>query len=427
MNESNSTVLRRYYDKQSLFAPFIEVLPSSRLKIIVVIPCFNEPNIISTLSSLAACDPIDYNIEVITVVNTPETADYELIKYNQETHDALLNWANINNSDWLQFHNILVENIPKKHAGAGYARKAGMDEAIHRFLLAGNENGIICSLDADTLVTRNYFTEIEKLFNNQRITGCSIYFEHPIEGNEFPQEVYRRIIEYETHLRYYKWALQFINFPFYHYTIGSCFAVNVLEYCNKGGMNKKQAGEDFYFIQKIMHPENYTALNTTTVFPSSRPSDRVPFGTGPVIKQYSAEPDREFLTYHYHAFLILKVLFNNVELFYKINSIDLEKMIHQYHPALTAFLKESDFTKAIQIINEDTSQLNSFIKRFYQWFDAFRIVKYLNFVHDGFFHKQKIREAVLELIINQLDAEFKLAEPDEILLYLRALEKNKNH
>jgi len=426
MNGSNIGILDRYYNRHSLFKPFIKISPPERLKIVVVIPCFNEPEIISTLSSLAACNSINYNVEVITVVNSSEIADGEIIEFNKSTYNSLLNWVEKNNTSWLKFHSLLIENVPKKHAGAGYARKVGMDEAINRFLLANNEKGIICSLDADTKVAENYFVEIEKLYRNQDITGCSIYFEHPIVGNEFSKEVYRRIVEYETHLRYYKWALQFIDFPFYHYTIGSCFAVDAFEYCNKGGMNKKQAGEDFYFIQKIMRPGNYVALNTTTVYPSSRPSDRVPFGTGPVIKQYSSQPEKEFLTYNYQSFLILKALFNSVEALFKINSDELEKIIQQYHPALLAFLNQNEFVSAIQIINEDTGQLSSFIKRFYQWFDAFRIVKYLNFVHDGFFDKQKILEAILELIKNQMDSEFELSELDKILCYLRALENQNN-
>ena len=77
-----------------------------------------------------------------------------------------------------------------------------------------------------------------------------------------------------------------------------CFSLDSLRSSEVGflrhkqdGLNKKQAGEDFYFLQKIMPMGNYFELNSTTVHPSSRTSDRVPFGTGPIINQYLKHPD----------------------------------------------------------------------------------------------------------------------------------------
>jgi hypothetical protein len=48
-------------------------------------------------------------------------------------------------------------------------------------------------------------------------------------------------------------------------------------------MSRRQAGEDFYFIQKVAMQGRYGECRTTRVHPSPRPSDRVPFGTGPDI------------------------------------------------------------------------------------------------------------------------------------------------
>ena len=60
-----------------------------------------------------------------------------------------------------------------------YARKKGMDEAVRRFNFFEKPDGIIVSLDADTLVPQNYLLEIERYFNNnpQKI-GATIAFEH---------------------------------------------------------------------------------------------------------------------------------------------------------------------------------------------------------------------------------------------------------
>ena len=51
-------------------------------------------------------------------------------------------------------------------------------------------------------------------------------------------------------------------------------------YVKQGGMNRRQAGEDFYFLQKISWLGPMTELANVIVHPSPRLSDRVPFGTG---------------------------------------------------------------------------------------------------------------------------------------------------
>ena len=61
-------------------------------------------------------------------------------------------------------------------------------------------------------------------------TGCTIYFEHPIEGDEYPPEVYDAIIQYELYLRYYLQALRYTGYPYATHTVGSCFAVKASVY-----------------------------------------------------------------------------------------------------------------------------------------------------------------------------------------------------
>ena len=54
-------------------------------------------------------------------------------------------------------------------------------------------------------------------------------------------------------------------------------AVKALPYVKAGGMNRRQAGEDFYFIQKLVPSGGYFSLNSTTVYPSPRASDQGSF------------------------------------------------------------------------------------------------------------------------------------------------------
>jgi len=58
-----------------------------------------------------------------------------------------------------------------------------------------------------------------------------------------------------------------------------------------------------------------------------------------------------------------------------------EAMTAALHPSLRIFLKEIDFQGIIRDCNANSASLNTFGKRFFHHFNAFRIIKYLNRVH----------------------------------------------
>lgn len=90
-------------------------------------------------------------------------------------------------------------------------------------------------------------------------------------------------MKYELYLRYYRLALEYTGHPHAYHCIGSAFAVRTLDYVAQGGMNKRQAGEDFYFLQKLIATGRYATLQSTQVYPSPRFSGRTPFGTGQAV------------------------------------------------------------------------------------------------------------------------------------------------
>ena len=74
-------------------------------------------------------------------------------------------------------------------------------------------------------------------------------------------------------------------------------------------------------------------------------------------------------------------------------------------------------------IRKNTSGIESFQKRFYDWFNMFRVVKYLNYVHLDFFVKKPVDISALELLgITGVSPDSK--EPHDLLVYYRSLEKS---
>ena len=211
----------------------------------------------------------------------------EVVDQNLQTEKEIRQYIHTHQD---QRFRILLTNrtgISAKKAGAGFARKIAMDHALSRFDQLTKPEGVIISLDADTLCEPDYLCTVEEHFyNNPASRACSVYFEHPIEGNEYPASVYSGITQYELHIRYYIEGLRYAGHPHAYHTVGSAFCLRAGVYTSQGGMNKRTAGEDFYFLQKIIPLGNYHELNTTCLIPSPRPSGRVAFGTGPIVRKF---------------------------------------------------------------------------------------------------------------------------------------------
>jgi hypothetical protein len=387
-----------YFERQKVFEVKIAEPINHKLKYIIVIPCFNEDYILTTLNSLWNCQRPEFAVEVIVVVNEPETAHELIKKQNRKTFYEVQDWIQLHTDAAFRFFVFYEQNISPGVAGAGYARKLGMDEALYRLNKIGQEQGVILSMDADATVRPDYLIEIEKHFEkNPKTNVATIYFEHPLEGNRYPPEIYQAITIYELYLRYYKFAFQFVKFPYSYYTVGSCFAVSAKAYAKQGGMNSKQAGEDFYFLHKVFPLGHCAEINTTCVYPSPRISQRVPFGTGPMVNQIINSGNDDLLTYDFRCFTDLKAFLQIVGQLYKSSSAELNDIVYQLPLPVADFLNANSFFIAIEEINQNCAGLNSFLKRFFVWFNAFKVLKYLNATSEKYYPKTNLLPEVEKL------------------------------
>jgi hypothetical protein len=414
--------LEKYLSTHKFTEKLIPTSPKKGLFNIIVIPILNEPEIEKYLQSLLDATPPKYNVEIFLILNSSETQNISDIEQNRNSYTQLLRFAKKNNSEKLTFYVFYFENLPKKLAGAGLARKIGMDEAIERFFHTKTD-GVITSLDADTYVSKNYFTEIENLFLNNNINGATIYFEHLINIVENSSIIKKSITNYELYLRYYYQALKYTEFPYSYHTLGSAFAVRASAYTKHGGMKANQAGEDFYFLQKIIPMTGFVELNTTIVYPSARPSSRVIFGTGPAVKEISETENQDYFTYNLQSFLDLKLFFSQKNMFFKISEPKYFELISKMPTSINSFLTNINFFTDLTKINTNTTNLKTFTKAFYTKFDAFKIIKFLNQSHIEFYKKEEINNSAKKLLtlINKTNLP---AKTYNLLNIYRELEKN---
>ncbi|NJM16520.1 MAG: hypothetical protein HC896_15090 [Bacteroidales bacterium] len=168
-------------------------------------------------------------------------------------------------------------------------------------------------------------------------------------------------------------------------------------YAQVGGMNQRKGGEDFYFINKLLNLGRYYELTSTTVYPSPRESNRVPFGTGKAVGDLLKQKTG-WRTYQIESFLWLQEVINLLSELYHAKNSEMPLLTNNVHPALMFFLQQCNWQAKVEEIKRNVSSEENFKKRFYQWLDPLLLVKYFNSVHDARFQKQPVLAQAKQLL-----------------------------
>lgn len=395
---TKQALMTPYLNKSALFPAQIYGAPAKDLAMVVVIPAYREKEMEKSLEALRQCERPGGAVEVIVVINDGENSPKVAKRENKKLFKEACAWATLHSDERLKYHILYHSNLLAKHAGVGLARKIGMDEAVFRLEKTGNSKGVIVCFDADALCEKNYLVAIFRHFQkNPRLKATGIYFEHPLSGNDFSRDVYAAIAEYELHLRYYIHAQRYAGCPFAYQTIGSSMAVRCDAYQRQGGMNRRKAGEDFYFLHKFIMLGDFDELTATKVIPSPRISKRVPFGTGKAVGEI-VKANEMLTTYAFESFVDLKAFFELVPQLAVIKMGQLDGLVAGLSPAMQAFLIHHDLKQNIREIRANTSNPSTFTRRFFRWFDAFKLMKYVHHCRDGFYENTPVLKAAKELL-----------------------------
>ncbi len=334
------------------------------------------------------------------VVNNIVSADEACKNENKRTIDFLNSFAkdsskNVLIEDRCKLHIGIIDastagnEMPDDIGGVGLARKIGMDTALNLFAPFAKRR-ILVSLDADCTVASNYISAIRtEMLKNPNIHCGVIRYEHKIDDAD--EENINAIVCYELFLRYYTMGLIYARSDYAFHSIGSTIVCDIETYIKVEGMNKRKAGEDFYFLEKIAKQHTVHTINSTKVFPSSRGSHRVPFGTGQRVNRFNAKGQDEYLVYHPESFICLKkwlrIIQNQQQTYMQI-----EKEAHNISPELKVFLAAQKFNvfwnKAVELPEKQ------FPKAARVWFDGFRTLKLLHYFRDTAYPLQPMFIAV---------------------------------
>ncbi len=374
----------------------LQNFPKDRIyKNVVVIPCFKEKY--TFLDRLFSSVLATQKVLLILVINQPDNASLDedsVAPLNQSlvasTQDnGVEQWQNknltlidINNTE---LSVLLVDRFNKElrvpsAQGVGLARKVGADIATELMTRGQILSPWICSTDADVTLPDNYFSE---LLDKSENTSALIYeFSHRNSDSAVSKATQR----YENALRYYVDGLQWAGSAYAFHTIGSTLAINYTHYCQVRGFPKRAAGEDFYILNKLAKLAPIKTLDETVLLITPRESDRVPFGTGPAVSKIMSfdDPTVEYLYYHPAVFVELKnFLSASSELWEHLEHSD--KWCNNLSDKINFALKKLRFDKIVTHIRNNAKNNSQAEKHLFQWFDAFRTLKFIHYLQDEFY------------------------------------------
>ena len=168
--------------------------------------------------------------------------------------------------------NSAGHRLPKRE-GVGLARKIGCDVALSSIQSTTTPARLIHTSDCDVCLPETYF-DVE----HPPSCAAVIYpFRHIPCGSLAIDEAHAY---YEAYLRYYVLGLRYAQSVYDFHSIGSCIAVRPITYAQVRGVPKREAGEDFYLLNKLAKLGAIHTAQTEPIRIRSRVSARVPFGTG---------------------------------------------------------------------------------------------------------------------------------------------------
>ncbi len=376
-----------------------------RPKVFATLPVLNEQeNIPVIINNLL--EQKDVDAELIICVNQPDewweiSEKRQICENNSKTMEYI---RSLGDSRITLIDKSSPSNgwIGRKH-GVGWARKTAMDLAS----LKADAGDLIISVDADTYYPEDYFINVVGSFSsNPEGVGFSAPYYHQLTSDQLAN---RCILRYELYMRNYDLNMLLIRNPYSFAAIGSGMACRAGMYRKVCGLTPKMSGEDFYFIQKLRKSGPIIIDCESIIYPASRYSDRVYFGTGPAMIKGKSGNWESYPIYSQDLFLEVKATFDSFEGLY---SQHIETPMDSF--LKEAFLIENDIQDLWNPLRENVSNPYFFSKAATHKVDALRILQFLKQAEKNDDSRQEMR--LVDFLSNNFETDDLINEAfDELL------------
>lgn len=366
--------LSSYLSKKGISGPWkIEPELTKIYHQIIVVPSYAErftlPELLGSIGRQSK--ELLKNTVVIVVVNNGESAPMKDKENNKLTIEFLKNTKFPFDLRWVD---ATTDNymLPEKTAGVGIARKIGLDLALS----FAEPDTLLFSTDADCTLENDYLSYILNDYHTYNWLAAVVGFYHRRTSDPIINDA---ITKYENFLVMTAEKLEDAGSIFGYPSVGSTMISTAMTYASVGGMSRKKATEDFYFLQECAKFCGVKWIKKVLVHPSARSENRVYLGTGFRMSQAKNGLDLSTLQFNHSAFAILKIW---LRLGTTSKSRDIQSVFTdcgKIHPDLVPFLKKEKIEGVWDGLQLSSPSDKHFKMQFHRWFDGFKTIRFLKY------------------------------------------------
>lgn len=392
--------LERYAEPEARFAEQIEQAYEAAL----VVPLYaEEPSFLADLEpALAAADG---RALLIAVVNASDAAPSSVHQANQRVlcelsarglpkqpldaiggSPAAATLARLGQYDALVVDRASAGRRFPEDQGVGLARRIGLDIALSLQARGRVASPWLGCTDGDARLPRDYFAQNAATSPRSpagvRRVALTLPFWHAPGGDD---AIDAATASYELSLRYYTLGLAWAGSPYCYESMGSCIVTLADAYAEVRGFPRRQAGEDFYLLDKLAKVGSVHRPARAPIELRSRRSERVPFGTGARVSEL-LDSGAGLFTYHPRVFELLRLTLKAL----------LQGASEQDADVVNAELSSALDPGSVGAISSALDELNAFEalretcgaspnravrrRRLLTWFDALRTLRFVHLV-----------------------------------------------
>ncbi len=324
----------------------------------LVVPLYDEdPCSIDRILTKISGTPL-----VVAVVNVPDDAP---IPARERTRKLLPELTD--RPDTIVVDRASAGHELPRRQGVGLARKIGTDLALKIYAAGQIRSPWLYQTDADAILPANYF-------DVPLPDRGAVVFGHTHKSPDPDLQAAADL--YDAHMNHYVAGLKRAGSTYAFQTLGSTIAIHAETYAGVRGYPRRNAAEDFYLLNKTAKTDGVTSIDDVCVTLYARTSERVPFGTGPALKQILEDRKRgePYRSYHPGTFDLLDKALRYLELLTERPDVSSD------NEKVAAVFSDLGFeTLRPRLIDKYRSPERR-AEVLIQWFDGFRT---LRFIHEA--------------------------------------------
>ena len=365
--------------------------------------CSESEDFEQVLQTLAAADGASDHLALV-VVNGSETspkrhhernrAFLEWIRKKTGAADTFMGLGSYGDLDVLVVDRASPDRLFPPRQGVGLARKISIDIPTALFAKGQLESPWVRSTDADVWVPGDYWTRTPPTGN---AAAAWMPYAHVLEGDQGQQT---SMLEYEIYLHYHALGLQSSGSPYPFPCIGSTLWLHVEKYAAVRGFPKKEAGEDFYLLNKLAKVGEVVPLPGERLKIRGRVSDRVPFGTGAALTKMALQKN-EGAGYQLYDPRVYRILSEFLEVWSQVGATGEVLVLTEWLtrnqetiPAFTQAFDEAGVSEAAAAAVKHAKPGPGLTRRLDEWMDGFRTMRLMHRIRDNGYPNLSWREAV---------------------------------